>query len=320
MSDEKAQVSSDKEPKPPKPSNRPPKAEKPARKAQANGVGLFTVLVFSALAAAAGTIGGAVLSDRFAEEDKSPDVTASLDDIRATQSSLKAQVSRLEASVKAQKPDTQSAQPGAEEIEELILEFEALEARVSDLTNAEYGARIAALEAGTVQEGREIDISTLPDLMARIDALEARPEPIPSNSDEQNTVDISGLTARLDALEAVEAPAQIDLAPIRVRLRQLETRLNTLENTRIVALPDFPRDAVLEALRTDESGESRNWFQRTIDKQITIRDEESIKTVDAIMIRVAQGDSEGAIALLETLPQDAQAAARAWVNQVKEEE
>ena len=284
MSDEEKPVDAA---KPEKPKKAAAKPQKKSPKPAGNGVSFPGAVAMSVLAAGAGALGGAAISRAYMPRVDTVDlapIEKTIADLEKAGKSSEAKLNRLENT--QNKLSRQSA-PEPVDLSDILGRLDQLEraeAPATDLSPLE--TRLSALEAGEVAETADMDFSRL---YARIDALEKR---------------------------EVAASEPVDLGDIERRLTALENRSQPVPARDIRAIPPFPKQAVLDALSTSEPDKKRNWFQRALDSQITIVDDEDLKTVDVITTLLERGDIDGALIEIGTLPPEAQDALSDWMQSV----
>ncbi len=258
------------------------KAAPKKSKKPARPIGMKTVFVGSVLAALLGALGGFSLT-RFALPKSEPvnlsPIETKLADFEKKRASLEARLNRIEATQKT-----------------LQEERDTPDQDLDDIT-----ARIMALESGAVLENSNFDLT---DFSSRLSGLELQ----------MSEMAQSGSATPLEMPEG----AKVDLGPLERRVAALEARIESQKVSATRLIPAFPKAAVIAALETPQEAESKGWFGRLIDSQITIVDGESLKTVDEITILIGQGDIDGAVKLIATLPPSAQTAARDWVKSVSD--
>ncbi len=242
-------------------------------------VGLATLVVFSGLAAILGAIGGYGLSSVLKTETTSIDLTSvegEIANLEKTQALLEARINRLDATQKSLTEVNQSPSKA-----------------LSDIEN-----RIQALESGVAIENSGLDLTNF---QTRLEGMELQISELPQTG--PNTG------------QEIDIPS-VDLSPLEQRVALLERQLGELQNAGREDRSEFPKDAVIASLSSEDTEPSKNWFKRAIDSQITVRDDTHLKTVDEITILIDKGDIKGAIKLIETLPISAQTAAEDWVEAV----
>ena len=275
-------------PSPPeKPKGRSAKPKPKRTKSPGPGISIPGAVALAVLAAGAGALGGAALSRAYmpAQDaiDLSP-VETQIADLNKARSQTEAKLNRLET---AQDRLAKKSAPEPADLSGILDRLDALEqaeAPAADLSGLE--TRLSALEAGEIAAGTDTDFS---DLFARLDALENEPR---------------------------QSSGSVDLDDIKRRLTALENKPETVAARDIRTIPPFPKQAVLDALETPDPDKKKNWFQRAIDSQITIVDDEHLKTVDTITTLLEQGDLDGALIEIDTLPTAAQDALADWLKSV----
>lgn len=315
------------------------------------GVGFGTVCVMSLLAALIGVGGGAALTPVIGPylpwQDASA-IVSDTEDVKASHTAIKAQLAKLEArtetSFSAEDIETLKARITALEARPVVTETGItmdpdVEARLTALETAAPSetapsgqpsvlpvdlsgveTRIAALEDQISKFGSEEPMSTDPEVMARLEALEAEGrEPSVPTTD-------PAVLERLTDLENREIPVlpdPVDLSPLQGRLSDLEANLSALKaefeqavaERDAIPLPTFPRDEIIAAISTDTN--DKGWLGRVVNKHVRVRDTSLIQIVDEIEALVLQGDAKAALARIEDLPVEGRDAAKAWVEAVR---
>ena len=157
------------------------------------------------------------------------------------------------------------------------------------------------------------------------------------------SVDLSGIRARLEALENTEAPVidaelvtrlealqtegtdVMDLSDIYTRLEALENRPVIIETPAVevtdvtsiepeILLP-FPKAKVLAAL--DEADKSKGWFKRAMSKHISVQSEDNPRyLVELIEADIVNENLDAALEKFDKLPSQARSAAQDWRDNV----
>ena len=171
-------------------------------------------------------------------------------------------------------------------------------------------------------------------LKAQIARLQRDIKAIPA----PKSVDVSGIRARLKALETAQAPIIdpdlvtrlealkseggeiMDLADIYARLDALESQpvatiqVDTPLTAPLIAqaaMPAFPKDAVLAAL--DEVDKSKGWFKRILDNEVSVKSEDNPRyLVELIEQDIAAGRLDDAIEKIDKLPPPVKSAVTDW--------
>ena len=297
------------------------------------GVGLRTVLASSAIAAVLGISGGTYFGGMAgqATQPKTIDYSADVETANKSVGTLTAKLERLERQVKdleKQGPVNAGQLPDMSNVEARLAALEGIETEPVDVS-ADISAlkgRIATLEQAAFEPET---LEGLSDIQTRLDALEKGAAAKPTDSQSTEAVNPNwemslseleaSLTDRLDNLEQVELPEAkvVDLSPIESRLDQLETRLNSIP----VALPPFPREAVLEAIETaklaKEAGQKKGWLSRTLGDQVVVQDADLVLRLNRIEENVARQDVKAIEQDIASLPEAAQAALGPWLAQIR---
>ncbi len=154
------------------------------------------------------------------------------------------------------------------------------------------------------------------------------------------SVDVSGIRARLKALETAQAPIIdpdlvtrlealkseggeiMDLADIYARLVALENQPvtaiqaappSTAPLTAKADIPPFPKDAILAVL--NEQDKTKSWIKRKISQNVIVHSDDNPRfLIKRITENISSGDMVMAVHNFDKLPSDIQAAGKTWRN------
>ena len=292
------------------------------------GVGLRTVLASSAVAAVLGISGGTYFGGMAGQSSQpnAVDYSTNFDATNKSVGTLTAKLERLERQVRdleKKKPVNMESSPDMTAFEARLVALESVEDEPVDFTALK--GRITTLEQAAFEPET---LEGLTDIQTRLDAIETdmatKPDSQSSGAVKPNWEMSLGeletdLSERLDSLEQMETPEvqAIDLSPIEKRLDQLESRLNSIP----VALPPFPREAVLEAIETaklaKEAGQKKGWLSRTLGDQVVVQDADLVMRLDRIEKNVARQDVGAIEQDTASLPEAAQDALGPWLIQIR---
>lgn len=259
------------------------------------GVGLVSVVIFSAFAALTGAVGGAFGAQYFI---KAPDISAINSQISLqaadVEDKFQKSVNALKVDMNALKTDLMDVQGG--QASEQILA--SLQNRLEVLENApETGIPEIEPEALTALQNAQADGFEWPD-MTGLESTIVRLEQ--ENSDLSDRVQ-----ALSDALESI-TDAPTDIMPIG---GGESSRPLTINQT--ITLPAFPETALRKA--ADEAVKQKGFLARTLSKHIDVRQpDDPVVLIEKSALAVKSGDLELAVKTFDQLPDEIKAAGQDW--------
>lgn len=252
------------------------------------GLGLKTIMTFSAAAALLGAIGGAFGAQYFVPK---PDLSA-----------VQVQIDRAVASVKDE---------NAKALSDLKTTVQTLRQQTIENMDAEnvdamisgIESRITALENMPVPILPEIDAQTLTALQK-------------AQEDGFNWPDISELETQLSDMEAEIAllRSELEAAQAQPFAMNADTTKSIVQNGLLpIDPPEFPLSTLMSAV--EEKMENKGFLARTFSKHVQLREpDDPIVLIEAAGKAAKAGDLSSAIKAFDQLPEDIRKLGQDWRN------
>jgi len=193
-----------------------------------------------------------------------------------------------------------------------------IDATQLDQLNGEISALNEKLQALKGEmESQFVDLKSVSNSSPSIseNPIESPDETLPADKLSEPSETVLAFQADLNALQERVVTLEAGL---------VETRALAVEPTIIkdpVILPPFPREAVFKALTEMPVSEGQGWFSKRLKEHISVRDPEQMKnaeeTLQAIERAIEISDIEGALTLVQALPDAPRDKASDWISAVQ---